>query len=68
MNNVTMNNNCQGTILVWNLYVAVNYVLDQNGTLAHVGTSPYCTSDPPCNILCENHSFGMSGVLFLKSQ
>ena len=29
---------------------------------------PYCTSDPPCNIMCENHSFGMSGVLFLKSQ
>ena len=29
---------------------------------------PYCKSDPPCNILCENCLFGMSGVLFLKSQ
>ena len=29
---------------------------------------PYCKSDPPCNILFENHLFGMSGVLFLKSQ
>ena len=29
---------------------------------------PYYKSDPPCNILSENHLFGMSGVLFLKSQ
>ena len=29
---------------------------------------PYCKSDSPCDILCENHLFGMSGVLFLKSQ
>ena len=28
----------------------------------------YCKYDPPCNSLCENHLFGMSGVLFLKSQ
>ena len=29
---------------------------------------PYCKSDPPWNLLCENCLFGMSGVLFLKSQ
>ena len=23
---------------------------------------PYCKSDPPCNILCEDHLFGMSGI------
>ena len=29
---------------------------------------PCCKSDPPCNIQSENYFFGMSGVLFLRSQ
>ena len=30
---------------------------------------PYCKFDPPpCNILCENHLCGKSGVLLLKSE
>ena len=27
---------------------------------------PYCTSVLPCNILCENHSSGMSGALYVR--
>ena len=42
-------------------YFQLNKIL----CLSYIRT--YCKSDPPCNILCENHLFGISGALLLKS-
>ena len=55
-------------VLVKLLRILVSPYFQLHKMLCLSFTRPYCKSDLPCNILCEDHLFGMCDVLFLKSQ